>query len=98
MFYKSVKKDLYLIRNFENSGKVLATFVVEFYQIIAVQLFQPTLIRWLPPLCVHYKQTTVSVKVNSHDPILVQLSFKSFLCMMENFGVHTVQFSHPVIS
>ena len=38
------------------------------------------------------------LKVGSHDPILVQLSFKSFLCMMENAGVYTVQFSHPIIS
>ena len=47
-------------RNFEDSGKVLATSVFEFYQSIAVQLYQPKLIRWLPPLHVH-KQTTVSV-------------------------------------
>ena len=40
----------------------------------------------------------VDVKVSSHDPILVQLSFKSLLCMMENVGVHTIQFSHQIIS
>ena len=37
-------------------------------------------------------------KVGSHDPILVQLSFQIFLRMMENVGVHTIQFSHPIIS
>ena len=34
-------------RNFEDSGKVLAVSVSEFYQSIAVQPYQPTLIRWL---------------------------------------------------
>ena len=38
------------------------------------------------------------VKVGSHDPILVQLSFQIFLCMMKNVGVHTIQFSHLIIS
>ena len=38
-------------RNFEDSGKVQAISVSEFYQSIAVQLYQPTLIRWLSPLC-----------------------------------------------
>ena len=37
-------------------------------------------------------------KVGSHDPIFVQLSFQIFLCMMKNVGVHTIQFSHPIIS
>ena len=32
-------------RNFEDSGKVLAVSVFEFYQSMAVQLYQPTLIR-----------------------------------------------------
>ena len=40
----------------------------------------------------------IILKVGSHDPILVQLSFKSFLCIIENSGVHTIQFSHPSIS
>ena len=40
----------------------------------------------------------VCFKVGSHDPILVQLSFQIFLCMMKNVGVHTIQFSHPIIS
>ena len=44
-------------RNFEDSAKVLAVSVSEIYQSIAVQLYQPTLIRWLPSLYV-YKQTT----------------------------------------
>ena len=35
------------------------------------------------------------VKVGSHDLILVQLSFTT-LCMMENVGVHAIQFSHPI--
>ena len=30
-------------RNFEDSGRMLATSVFEFYQSIAVQLYQPTL-------------------------------------------------------
>ena len=34
-------------KNFEDSGKVLAISVYKFYQGIAVQLYQPTLIRWL---------------------------------------------------
>ena len=38
------------------------------------------------------------IKVGSHDPILFQLSFQIFLCMMKNVGVHTIQFSHPIIS
>ena len=37
------------------------------------------------------------LKVGSHNPILVQLSFQIFLCMMKNVGVHTIQFSHSVI-
>ena len=40
-------------RNFEDSGKVLAVSVFEIYQSIAVQLYQPTLIRWLSPLHVY---------------------------------------------
>ena len=40
-------------RNFEDSGKVLAVSVFEFYQSIAVQLYQPTLMRWLSLLYVH---------------------------------------------
>ena len=40
----------------------------------------------------------VLVKVGSHDPISVQLSLKSLLCMIENVGVHTIQFSQPIIS
>ena len=47
-------------RNFEGSGKVLAVSVSEFHLSIAVQLYQPVLIRWLSLLHV-YKQTTVSV-------------------------------------
>ena len=38
------------------------------------------------------------IKVGSHDPVLVQLSFQIFLCMMKNVGIHTIQFSHPIIS
>ena len=40
----------------------------------------------------------IYLKVGSHDPILVQLLFQIFLCMMKNVGVHTIQFSHPIIS
>ena len=40
----------------------------------------------------------IHLKVGSHDPVLVQLSLKSFLCMMENVGIHKIQFSHPIIS
>ena len=40
----------------------------------------------------------VNDKVGSHDPISVQLSLESLLCMIENVGFHTVQFSQPVIS
>ena len=39
--------------NFEDSGIVLAVSVSEFYQSIAVQLYQPTLIRWLSLLYVY---------------------------------------------
>ena len=38
------------------------------------------------------------LKVGSHDPIFVQLSFRIFLCVTRNVGVHTIQFSHPIIS
>ena len=38
------------------------------------------------------------LKLGSHDPILVQLSFQIFLCMMKNVGVHTIQISQPIIS
>ena len=37
-------------RNSEDSGKALAIVVSEFCQSIPVQLYQPTLIRWLSPL------------------------------------------------
>ena len=40
-------------RTFEDSGKVLFVSVFEFYQSIAVQLYQPTLIRWLSLLYVY---------------------------------------------
>ena len=49
-------------QNFEDFGKVLAVSVSEFYWSIAVQLYQPTLIRWLSLLYV-YKWTTVSIKL-----------------------------------
>ena len=37
-------------QNFEDSGKVLAVSVTQFYQSIAVQLYQPTQKKWLLPL------------------------------------------------
>ena len=40
-------------RNFEDFGKVMAVSVFEFYESIAVQLYQPTLIRWLSLLHVY---------------------------------------------
>ena len=40
-------------RSFEDSGKVLAVSVTEFYQNIAVQLYQPTLKRWLSLMYVY---------------------------------------------
>ena len=53
-------KELYLIdlsieesRNSEDSREVLAVSVSEFYQSIAVQLYQPSLIRWLSLLYVY---------------------------------------------
>ena len=39
-------------QTFEDSGKVLAISVSKFYQSTAVQLYQPTLIRWLSLLYV----------------------------------------------
>ena len=39
---------------------------------------------------------TFFLKVGSHDPVLVQLSFQIFLCMMKNVGVCTIQFSDPI--
>ena len=42
-------------RNFEDSEKVLTTSVLEFYYSIAVQLYQPTLIKWLPLVLYVYK-------------------------------------------
>ena len=47
-------------QNFEDSRKVLAVSVTEFYQSIAVQLYQPTLKGWLLLMYV-YKWTIVSV-------------------------------------
>ena len=46
-------------QNFEDSGKMLAIPVSDVYQSTAVQLYQPTLIRWLSLLHV-YNKTTVS--------------------------------------
>ena len=40
-------------RNFEDFEKILAVSVPDFYQSIAVQLYQPTLIRWLSLLYVY---------------------------------------------
>ena len=40
-------------RNFEDSGKVLAVSVSVIYQSIAVQLYQPALVRWLSLLYVY---------------------------------------------
>ena len=40
-------------QNFEDSGKVLVVSVSKFYEITAVQLYQPTLIRWLARLYVY---------------------------------------------
>ena len=37
-------------------------------------------------------------KVASQGSILVQLSFKIFVCMMENLGVRTIQILHTHIS
>ena len=42
-------------QDFNNIGKVLATSEFDFYQSIAVQLYQSTLIRWLPLLHVYYR-------------------------------------------
>ena len=67
MIYKSIEKNYTLLtflssnrQNFEDSGKVLAVSVSEFYQGIAFQLHQPTLIRW-QSLRYVYKETTFSV-------------------------------------
>ena len=43
-----------------------------------------------------YESGEYRVKVGSHDPTSVQLSLKSLLCMIENVGVHTIQFSQPI--
>ena len=80
-------KKLYLIdlsssnrQNFEDSVKVLAVSVSEFYQSIAVQLYQPMRITLLSLLYV-YKHTTVSVireslsiSVRRHGMLLSRLS------------------------
>ena len=57
-------------QNFEDSRKVLAISVSKFYQSIAVQLYQPTLIRWLSFLYV-CKQTTASA-IRESLPISVR--------------------------
>ena len=31
---------------------------------------------------------------SNFDPIIISI----FLCMMKNVGIHTIQFSHPIIS
>ena len=56
----SQSKKLYLINlaiepstNFEDSGKALAVSVLEFYQSVVAQLYQPTFIRWLSLLNVY---------------------------------------------
>ena len=46
---------------------------------------------------VNLKENAFKIKVGSHDPILVQLSFQIFLCMMKNVGIHTIQFFRPII-
>ena len=68
-------------RNFEDSGKVLAVSVSEFYQSsIIVQLHEPTLIRWLSLLYV-YKWTTASVRLQLHGAIYRP---DSFILMLRN--------------
>ena len=51
-----------------------------------------------PPPSAAPVRSAFRVKVASHDPILVQLSFKVSFRMMEKVGVHTIQLSHPIIS
>ena len=38
-----------------------------------------------------------AIKVGSQGLILFQLSFKIFVCMMENVCAHTIEFFHAVI-
>ena len=45
-----------------------------------------------------FSRFSVKHKVSSHDPILVHLSFSVFVCMIENIGVHMIQFWCPIIS
>ena len=68
-----------------------------------IRFTEPTKIGFLKPDRVngHYRDNPIfslNVKVSSHDPILVQLSFQIFLCMIENVVVHTIRLSHPIIS
>ena len=42
--------------------------------------------------------SVIRFKVGSYDPVLVQLSFQIFSCLMKNADVHTIQFSHLIIS
>ena len=40
------------------------------------------------PLIMH----TILLKVGSHDPISIQLTLKTFVCVMEFVSVYTIQF------
>ena len=55
-----IDKKLHLIdETLKIREKVLGTSEFEFCQSVAVQLYHPTLIRWLPLLYVYYKWITV---------------------------------------
>ena len=45
-----------------------------------------------------HNESNVGLKFGSHDPILIQLTLKIFVCMMEFVGDHTIHVLHPIIS
>ena len=52
----------------------------------------------LPPKVSNALRCYSTVKGSSHDPILIQLTLKIFVCVMEFVGIHRIQFLHPIIS
>ena len=90
------QRKLYLIdfsieQSTKLSREVLAVSVPEFHQSIAVQLYQPTLIKWLSLLCV-YKETTVSVIRES-----LSISCHAFVSHLQSVSWSLAEFLHNKI-
>ena len=74
------------------------TIVVDFHLQNNADIFTHLFVFDSPKGSLNTFMTCNNLKVGSYDPILVQLSFQIFLCMMKNVGVHTIKFFHPIIS